>query len=204
MKKFLAGVLLTLAVVMIFRTCTRGEGDKARLEEESALLQMQLDQVGKLVVTEGHFSEVFTYADTRELFGPLLSAEKKALVVINAKATVSYDIRALEYRLEPDTKTLYLEKIPEPELEIYPDIQYYDVSADYFNPFGAEDYNAIKEKVQRIIRSKVEQSGLREGARERLISELADFQVVTRSLGWKLVWSDGLLEAWPLPRLPGE
>ncbi|MFT6755596.1 MAG: hypothetical protein ACJAV9_001081 [Urechidicola sp.] len=35
--------------------------------------------------------------------------------------------------------------IPKEEIKISPDFEYYDIQADYFNPFEAEDYNSIKE-----------------------------------------------------------
>uniref|UniRef100_UPI003D336642 DUF4230 domain-containing protein n=1 Tax=Robiginitalea biformata TaxID=252307 RepID=UPI003D336642 len=75
---------------------------------------------------------------------------------------------------------LHLLHIPEPEIAIVPDIEYYDVTADFVNPFGAEDYNAIKHGVTERIRSQVEASTLRSKAQNRLLSELAEFWVLSR------------------------
>jgi len=118
-------------------------------------------------------------------------------VVVNARATVSYDLSELTYRLDSVSRTLYIEEIPEPEIRIDPDIEYYDVSADYFNPFEAEDYNRVKSKVIASIEKKIENSTLKSNARNRLLSELAEFYVLTRSLGWTLVYKNQKLETLP-------
>ena len=197
MKRILAGFAICLALVLIYRSWEWTGKGEARVQSESALIASQIEQVSKLVVTEGHFAEVFSYADSRELFGPFFTADKRALVVVNARATVSYDLSALTYRLDSVTRTLYIEEIPEPEIRIDPDIEYYDVSADYFNPFEAEDYNRVKSKVIASIEKKIENSTLKSNARNRLLSELAEFYVLTRSLGWTLVYKNQKLETLP-------
>ena len=92
MKKFIAGVLITLAIVLVVRSCNDGKEDKSILKENSMLIQQEITNVSKLVVTEGHFAEVYNYKDSKELFGPLLRAEKKALVVVNADVKLVVDL----------------------------------------------------------------------------------------------------------------
>lgn len=197
MRRVIAGFVVCLALVLVYRSCQWSENTREGFTSESALIASQIEQVSKLVVTEGHFSEVFSYADSRELFGPFFTADKRALVVVNARVTVSYDLSELSYRIDSLNKTLYIEDIPEPEIRIDPDIEYYDVSADYFNPFEAEDYNKVKSRVIASISKKVQMSTLESNARNRLLSELADFYVLTRSLGWTLVYQDQKLESLP-------
>ena len=197
MKKVVAGFLICLALVFVYRSCQWTGSGQEEVVSESALIASQIKQVSKLVITEGHFSEVFSYADSRELFGSFLTADKRALVVVNARVSVSYDLSALRYRIDSINKTLYIEEIPEPEIRIDPDIEYYDVSADYFNPFEAEDYNKVKTRVTESIEEKVRQSTLESNARNRLLSELAEFYVLTRTLGWTLVYRDRELETLP-------
>ncbi len=203
MKRIVAGIVICLALILVYRSCQWHENADSGVRSESALIASQIEQVSKLVVTEGHFAEVFSYADSRELFGPFFTAEKRALVVVNARVTVSYDLSQLSYRLDSLNRTLYIEKVPEPEIRIDPDIEYYDVSADYFNPFEAEDYNKVKSRVIASIEKKVENSTLRRNAQNRLLSELAEFYVLTRSLGWTLVYQDRTLQSMPSPDLLG-
>ena len=154
------------------------------------LIQQEIENVSKLIVTEGHFSEVYTYKDSQQLLGPLLTADKKALVVVNAEVTVAYDLSAIEFELNEAERTLYLKKLPEAEININPDFEYYDVSADYLNPFEAADYNTIKKNVKASLMKKVEASSLRTNAKNRLISELQKFYVLTNSMQWTLVYEN--------------
>jgi len=71
-----------------------------------------------------------------------------------------------------------------------PDFEYYDVSADYLNPFTAEDYNKIKRNITASMQKKINNSSLKINAENRLISELAQFYALTNSLGWTLVYEE--------------
>ncbi len=194
MKKVLVVIVLTLAAVFIVRSCAREKEEANRLEESSRLIRKQVENVAKLVVTEGHFAEVYNYRDARQLFGPLISAQKKALVVVNADVTVAYDLSKISYELDEETKTLHIRNIPEPEIKIYPDFEYYDVQADYLNPFEAGDYNTIKERVNTSLLKKIRASTLVGNARNRLLSELSKLLLLTSTMGWTLVHEDRQVE----------
>jgi hypothetical protein len=190
MKRVLIAIIVILSGILIFRSCSSRQSEKSILKENSMLIQEQISNVGKLIVTEGHFAEVYNYKDSQELFGPLITADKKALVVVNAEVEVVYDLSTIEFDIDESTKTLYINSIPEPEIKINPDFEYYDVSADYLNPFGAEDYNKIKKNVNASLMKKVLASTLRSNAENRLISELQKFYILTNSMDWKLVYID--------------
>ena len=194
MKKVVLGIVLTLAVVLIFRACSEDEKDKSILEENSMLIQQEISNVSKLIVTEGHFAEVYNYKDSQELFGPLITADKKALVVVNAEVGVVYDLSKIEFEVDEANKTLFIKNIPDPEIKISPDFEYYDVTADYLNPFGASDYNKIKKNINASLLKKIEASNLKSNAKNRLLSELQRFYVLTNSLSWKLVYGDQPIE----------
>ena len=92
--------------------------------------------------------------------------------------------------LDEKNKTVLITHIPKEEISIYPEIQYYDITQDYLNQFDAKDYNQIKSRVNKSIRSKVEKSGLKSNAKNRLISELQKIYILTNSLGWTLKYND--------------
>ena len=160
------------------------------VNESSALIQEQLKNVGKLVVTEGHFSEVFNYENSKEIFGDFYSADKEALVVVNADVTISYDLSKLDYEIDEANKILTIKSIPEEEIKINPDLEYYDIQSDFLNPFEAKDYNEIKEIVNASLMTKIENSTLKSNAKNRLISELSKFYILTNSLGWTLEYNE--------------
>lgn len=195
MKKFIAGVLITLAFVFIIRSCNEDKNDKSILRENTMLIQQEIANVAKLIVTEGHFAEVYNYKDSKELFGPLLRAEKKALVVVNADVTVAYDLSKIDFEIDESSRTVIIKSIPAPEINLNPDFEYYDVTADYLNQFDAADYNKIKQTVRTSLMKKVEASSIRSNAENRLVSELQKFYILTNSMGWRLSYKERTIES---------
>ena len=193
MKKFLFGIILTITVLLVYKQCTAKP--VIVIKESSQLIQEQLKNVSKLVVTEGHFSEVYNYENSKEIFGDYLTAEKKALVVVNAAVTISYDLKGIKYNIDEASKTLEIIEIPKQEINLSPDLEYYDIQSDFLNPFEAEDYNQIKETVKASILKKIEKSSLKTNAENRLISELSNFFILTKSLGWKLVYKSTKIDS---------
>ena len=190
MRKILFGVIITLIVLFTFKYCGDKKEDKIVLQENSALIQEQINNVGKLIVTEGHFSEVFNYKNSKDIFGDYVTSDKKALVVVNADVTIAYDLSKIEFDIDEISKTLTIISIPEEEIKVSPDFEYYDIQADFLNPFEAKDYNAIKKIVKASLNKKIERSDLKKNAQNRLLSELSKFYILTSSLGWTLVYNE--------------
>ncbi|MCL6220641.1 DUF4230 domain-containing protein [Zunongwangia pacifica] len=190
MKRFLLGAAVVLLIVFGVRYCENQQNEREQLAQNSQLIQEQIKNVGKLVVTEGNFSQVWSYKDSKKFYLDVFSARKKALIVVNAKVTVSYDLSELETEIDQENKRVIIKSIPKEELNIYPDIQYYDVTQDYLNQFEASDYNTIKKKVTASIKKKVEASSIKSNAQNRLISELSKIYILTNSMGWTLEYND--------------
>ncbi|MAZ72175.1 MAG: hypothetical protein CMC70_03415 [Flavobacteriaceae bacterium] len=188
MRNIVLGIIIAVVLVFGLRYCEHQKEEREQLLESTALIQKQLKNVGKLIVTEGNYAQVLTYNDTNKLLG-FIDANKKALIVVNAEATISYDLSKIETEIDEATKTVTIKNIPEPELKINPNIEYYDVSQDYFNQFEAKDYNTIKQRVEKSLRTKIEASALRTNAQNRLISELQKIYILTNSMGWTLQYN---------------
>jgi len=186
MRKILFGAVITIIIVFGLRYCEHDKDQRQQLEANTALIQKQLKNVGKLIVTEGNYAQVFTYKDTKGLLMGLVDANKKAIIIVNAEAFISYDLSKVETQIDEDKKTVYIVSIPKPELKINPNIEYYDVTQDYLNQFSAEDYNIIKKRVEKSLRKKIEKSELVTNAENRLISELQKIYILTNSMGWTL------------------
>jgi hypothetical protein len=179
---------LLLIVVLGFFTVqyfTASE-DKSTTEYNSNLIQEQIKNVGKLVVTEGHFSQVLTYKDKDSYLGGMVSFDKKALVVVNSDVSVAYDLRQMKYDIDEKNKTITIVSIPKEEIKISPNIQYYDIEQSQFNQFVGEDFNKITKKVKADLAVKIGKSTLKANAQNRLISELSKLLLVTHAIGWKV------------------
>jgi len=179
--------ILVIAVIafFVYQFFTRSN-NSSTIEYNSALIEKQLKNVSKLVVTEGHYSQVMTYKDQKNYFMDMVSFEKKALMVVNADVTVSYDLSQIKYDINETTKTITINNIPEAELKISPDVHFYSIDESYFNPFGTADYNKITKKVKAEIAKKMEKSKLKTNAENRLISELSKILILTNTMGWTL------------------
>lgn len=193
MRKIFTGIVIALLIVFCLRYCEHKKETSEVLQANTALIKKQLNNVGKLVVTEGSYAQVFTYEDSKKFYIDVLSATKKALVVVNAEASISYDLSQVTTQIDERSKTVRILSIPEPELKINPNIEYYDVQQDYLNQFEARDYNIIKQRVEKGLRAKIEASDLYTNAQNRLISELQKIYILTNSLGWTLEYNGSII-----------
>ena len=194
MRNILLGIVIAFVIVFGLRYCENKKENREILEANTALIQKELKNVGKLIVTEGSYAQVFSYSDSKDLMYGLFDARKRALIVVNAKATIAYDLSEVKIDIDELTKTVTITNIPEPELSINPNIQYYDVTQDYLNQFTASDYNKIKSRVEKSLKKKIEASELRTNAENRLISELQKIYILTNSMGWTLKYNSTVVE----------
>ncbi|HKX86602.1 MAG TPA: DUF4230 domain-containing protein [Flavobacterium sp.] len=184
-KKLFYALLIAVLAFFTVKYFISDEDDSIT-EYNSNLIQEQIKSVGKLVVTEGHYSQVLTFRDQDKYFGGFLSFDKKALVVVNSDVTVAYDLRQMQYKIDEKDKTIVILSIPKEEIKISPNIQYYNIEQSKFNEFTSEDFNNITKKVKFDLAKKIEKSTLKTNAQNRLISELSKILLVTHSVGWKV------------------
>lgn len=187
-RRWILLVLLAIIVYLIYQLSTKSNSTSS-IEYDTNLIEQQIKNVGKLVVTEGHFSEVITYKDQKKYLLDIISFEKKALVVVNAEVTVSFDLSKITYDIDAPNKTLEIKFIPKEEIKIYPDYKYYDVQSTKLNDFTAEDYNKINKTVRANLAKKIEQSSIKTNAKNRLVTELSNMLILTKSMGWKLQYN---------------
>ncbi|PWA07765.1 DUF4230 domain-containing protein [Flavobacterium laiguense] len=194
LKRILVGAVVVVVIILAFKFCEFKKGDDSTLDYNTNLIQQQIVNVGKLVVTEGHFSEVITFKNSNKYFLDMISFEKKAIVIVNAKVTVAYDLHQMKYDIDEKNKTITILSIPKEEIAIYPDIQYYDVEQSKFNEFTGADYNKINKTVKANMAKKVDKSTLKTNAKNRLVSEISKMLILTNSLGWKLQYNGEVIE----------
>jgi hypothetical protein len=195
LKRILIGIGVIVGIFLLFKFCDFKKNDDEDITYNTNLIQQQILNVGKLVVTEGHFSEVITYKNQQKYLLDMLSFEKKALVIVNADVTVAYDLHKMKYDIDEKNKTITIISIPKEEIKISPDIQFYDVEQSKLNPFTGDDYNKINKSVKANLAKKIEKSSLKTNAQNRLISELSKILILTNTMGWKLQYEGKVIES---------
>src|SRR5690606_34901272 len=106
MRNVFLGIIIAFVIVFGLRYCEHKKDDREQLETSAALIQKELKNVGKLIVTEGTYAQIFNYSASRDLMYGLFDARKEALVVVNAKATIAYDLSKVEMEVDEATKTV--------------------------------------------------------------------------------------------------
>ena len=195
LKRILIAIAVIGGIFLLFKFCDFKKNDDEDISYNTNLIQQQILNVGKLVVTEGHFSEVITYKNQQKYLLDMLSFEKKALVIVNADVTVAYDLHKMKYDIDEKSKTITIISIPKEEIKISPDIQFYNVEQSKLNPFTGDDYNKINKSVKANLAKKIEKSTLKTNAQNRLISELSKILILTNTMGWKLQYEGKVIES---------
>jgi len=181
-------LLIILILGIIIWKVFSSKSESSTIEYNTNLIEKQIKNVGKLVVTEGHFAEVLTYKDQKKYLMDLVSFEKKAIIIVNADVTVSYDLHQVKYDVDQNNKTITILSIPKEEIKINPNIEYYDVEQSTLNEFTGADYNKVNKTVRANLAKKIEKSSLKTNAKNRLVSELSKILILTNTMGWKLVY----------------
>ncbi|MDC1198146.1 DUF4230 domain-containing protein [Algibacter sp.] len=189
MEVFLAviiAILVTLGVVTVLKSIKK----KQLVNSQSTILLDKIRKVCKFITVEGDFAEIYHYEDVKERFLKLLSSRKKALVVINAKAHVGYDLSKIDLEADIDKKKIILKHFPEPEvLSIETNLNYYDKTEGYFNRFEATDLTGLHNEAKQHIQDKIPESGLIQAAQKEALETILLIETIVETIGWKLDYS---------------
>lgn len=179
-------ILVTLGVVTIYKQWKT----KKKTNEQSIILLDKIKRVCKFITVEGDFAEIYHYEDVKEKFLKLISSKKKALVVVNAKAHVGFDLAKLKLDANPKIKRVVLTHFPQPEvLSIETDINYYDKKDGMFNKFEASDLTELHTNAKAHIQEKIPESGLFNVARGEALEAIQLIESIVETIGWKLDYS---------------
>lgn len=155
--------------------------------EETTLMINTIKNMSKLVVSSGNFSEVYNYTDSKKYFYDVVSFDKKAIVTVNAKVEVGYDLSKLEIQVDSLEKKIYINSIPKEEISIIPDVKYYDLQQSQFNSFSKEDLNELNKKSIQKIEETKELTLLKAKAKERFFEEISKIYQLSAIYNWQVI-----------------
>ncbi len=157
------------------------------LRSESVVLLERIEKVFKIVLAEGHFSEIHDYNDRRDLFLGLKAGSKKALIVTRAKVLVGYDFMKVRMHWVEGQRHIRVEALPEPEiLSIDSDYTIYDIDQGMFNRFNKEEYTKLFSDAKQVIHNKAVASELPAVAEKQVKLLLSQLAITS---GWTIEFS---------------
>ena len=180
------GILLAIAVFWYFKL----KETKKLAHSQSIILLDKIKRVCKLITVEGDFAEIYHYQDVKQKFLKLISSKKKALVVVNAKAHVGFDLSKINLEADTNNKTVKLNHFPQAEvLSIETTLDYYDKKDGYFNKFEANDLTELHTEAKKHIQDKIPESGLYKEAQKEALEAILIIESMVQTIGWKLDYS---------------
>lgn len=192
------GIIISIGLVAYYESKKK----KELVNSQSVLLLDKVKKVCKFITVEGDFAEIYQYHNVKQHLLKLISSRKKALVVINAKAHVGYDLSKIHLKADNASKTIILEDFPQPEvLSIETNLNYYDKSEGLFNRFEATDLTGLQLEAKEHIRDKIPESGLLEVAQKEALETVLLMETIVQTIGWTLDYSALKIEGTSAPKL---
>ncbi|MDE3742640.1 DUF4230 domain-containing protein [Maribacter polysaccharolyticus] len=189
LEMFLGLILGAILMYWVF-SLFRKRQNKELTERQSTVLLEKIRSVCKLISVEGDFAEIYKYENTKEHFLSLVSSKKKALIVINAKALIGYDLQRIIMHADNDKKKIILTNFPEPEvISIEPELEFYDIQNGLFNTFTPNDLTSLNKEAKMHVLEKIPESGLMDTAKREALEAVLLIEKIVETIGWKLDYS---------------
>ena len=164
---------------------------KEKTSTQSVILMEKIRSVCKFITVEGDFSEIYHYENVKDKWFNLILGKKKALILIEAKAHIGFDLTKIKMQADNKTRTITLTNFPQPQmLTIETDFKYYDKTEGWANPFTATDLTEINKEAKQHIEDKIPSSGLLEEASKQALETIHLMEKLVETINWKLDYSN--------------
>ncbi len=194
--RFLKYLIVFLLGFFIARFWYNTEEKKHQTEEIQVMLQ-GVENLSKLVVSQGNYSEMYSFSDTKKYFFDYIHFEKKAMLSVNAKVEVGYDLSKIDIQIDSVAKQIIINAIPEEEVTISPDIKYFDLQQSKFNTFSNEELNKLSDKSVKMIEETIQMTEQKKEAKTRLFQELSKIYQLSKIYNWEVVDNTNTLNEIP-------
>lgn len=181
MKGFLLGICISAIFYFAYQ---KFNTSTSNTEVEAKTILKSVEAISKLMVLEGNFTETYVYQEDSKVFFDLIPQKKKAIILLDAKVIIGYDLKKMVITIDKEKRKLIVKKLPEEEINIIPELKFYDIQTSSFTTFGKEDINKVQADAKSKIEHQIENSGLRQQAKQRLIENLNSLVNLTQAIGW--------------------
>lgn len=137
-------------------------------KNEATVLLEHIEKVFKVVLAEGHFTEIYDHHSKKDFYG-IFNVNKKALIVSKAKVSIGYDFSKMRLTRDETNRKLIVESFPEPEvIAVDTDYKFYDIDQGWLNKFSSEDYTNILTDAKKVMQEKALNSDLPKTANKQI------------------------------------
>ena len=190
----LLGLFLGAIITFWVLKYIKFQNTKSITQTQSTILLEKMRKVWKLITVEGEFAEIYHYENTKERFLNMISSKKKAVILINAKAHIGFDLSKIKMEAINERKVIKLTEFPKPEvLSLETDLKYYDKKEGLFNKFDSSDLTELNVKSKKFLMDKIPDSGLFETAQSEALEAVLMIENIVETIGWTLDYQDLLL-----------
>ncbi|HLV23501.1 MAG TPA: DUF4230 domain-containing protein [Moheibacter sp.] len=188
MKKYIyisAGILFGILLTYFVMKQTKN----SKSTNESHVIAYEIKKLNKMIVAEQMFSDIYSHKNSLYVPGlqDYFSFDKKILLLVNAKVQAVYNLKELEVEIDSANQTIYINHVPEMEIQTFPDVRFYDMEQSTFNNFNKDELNKIKENAVAHIEKSIDKKKLRNEAHSQLIENLGDLYLLAKTYGWEIV-----------------
>lgn len=181
---FLAGIVIGYVLLNSFV--------KSDAKKESQVLSYEIKKLSKLIVVEEEWNGIH-----KEELQPQFGTSFKYDNIINfthteieynvkVKSQVTYDMKKLQIELDSANKTIHIKYIPEPEINIYPELSVRNLEQGLLNKFTKDELNQVSENAKQSIIKKINTDNLKKTAHETLLENLKDIYHLAKIYNWKI------------------
>lgn len=191
------GILAYFLYARFARKANRGN-----TQVQSLVLMERIRTVCKFITVEGDFAEIYHYESLKTKWVEKLLGTKKAIVLIDAKAHIGFDLTKIKMEADEKNKSIRLHSFPQPEiLSIDTNFKYYDKKEGWANSFTSGDLTEINKEAKQHIIDKVPDSGLYDEARQQVLDTVQLINGLVETIGWTLDYTALHIEDKTLPKL---
>ena len=157
-----------------------------KTEESGGILIERIQNVMKFIAIEGQFAEIYNYKDY--VGYDIWPLRKTALIRVNAKVSVGYDLNDISITRDELSKTITITNFPEAKiLSIDHDLDYYDMQQGLFNVITNQDVTKMSAQAKKFIEDKAENSILFERVETQKQEIIKLLEHLMTDSDWKLI-----------------
>lgn len=177
---FIVGAVLSFLIVKNYFT-------RQDVIEDTRVINHEIQRLNKMIVIEQNYSAFRTkkYNDYSPKYLNFLN--KNIVLYITAKAQVTYDMKKMKIEVDSVNKKINIISLPEPELNVFPNVEIYSMEESVFNSFSKADLNTVMAEGKRDIKKEVENSNIKSLGHNQLISNLKDLYAIAKLYHWEII-----------------